>query len=173
MKQTTSPFAKVAWAPDGATGAFTESRVPTEFRLEQYFLGETQGQGVIHDRFGRLIGEATAEMNGFWQDGVFQLDEIFRYADGRLQERTWAIHIDGDGHYRISAPDMVGDGVGQVDANCLRMDYRLRVPAAGRTLALRFDDRMYLQGNDVLINTSTARKFGLVMARICFAFWRA
>ncbi len=161
-------------APDGpgCTQASTTEQRPTDLRLETFFQGDTVGHGVIHDRFGRLIGEATAEMTGFWRDDTFVLDEVFRYTDGRVQDRSWVIHVEGQGHYRITAPDMIGDGIGLSEGNALRMDYRLRVPVGGRNLVLRFDDRMYLQEQDMLINTSTARKFGLVLARISFAFQR-
>lgn len=145
---------------------------PESFRLESYFQGDTLGHGVIHDRFGRLIGEATAEMTGYWRDEAFILEELFRYADGRVQERIWTVQVEGERRYSITAPEMVGGGTGLAQGHGLRMKYRLRLPVGGRNLVLSFDDRMYLQGQDVVINTNTARKFGVVLARISFAFQR-
>ena len=67
---------------------------------------------------------------------------------------------------------MVGTGAGQSIGNQLLLDYRLRVPAGSRNLTLKFDDRMYLLDDGVVINTNTGRKFGFLVARISFAFRR-
>jgi hypothetical protein len=161
-------------APDGSAAGVRSDRVgDNRLRLESFFLGDTVGHGVIHDRFGRLIGEATAEMSGSWRDDIFLLDELFRYTDGRTQARTWSIRLDGNRGYRITAPEMVGEGRGTASGNSLALDYRLRVPVGGREMTLRFDDRMYLLDDGVLINTSTAKKFGITLARLAFSFRRA
>lgn len=161
-------------SPDGAAaGGCSRLDLSTDLRLETYFLGDTIGRGVIHDSFGRLVTEATAEMSGRWEGNLFLLDEVFRYTDGRTQTRTWSIRINADRSYEITAPDMLGKGSGAANGNRLGLDYRLRVPVGSRELALRFDDRMYLLDDGVLINTSSARKFGIPVARLAFSFQRA
>lgn len=165
-------------APDGLArdaGAATAPERPDAavMRLEEFFLGPTRGVGVIHDRFGRLANQASADMVGRWDGETFALDEMFRFSDGRVQERVWRVQIGPDGGYRITAPDMVGTGTGNNDGNALDLDYRLQVPVGRRTMTLRFDDRMYLQDDGTVINVNTARKFGLVVARLCFVFRRS
>lgn len=82
-------FIDIFRAPDGAAAGARPNRiVGNPLRLETFFLGDTVGQGVIHDRFGRLIAEATTEMTGSWRGDAFLLNEVFRHRDGRTQERS-------------------------------------------------------------------------------------
>ena len=140
-----------------------------DLRLEDYFLGRTRGEGVFQDLFGRVRMEFTIEMHGHWQDDVFILDEHFAYRSGETQDRQWRAKKIDDHRYEARASDVVGVARGERDGNTLRWLYTLRVPVGGRIMKLKFDDRMFLQRDGIVLNVSDARKFGLRVGRLFLA----
>lgn len=142
------------------------------FLFEEYFLGPVRGHGILQDRFGGLRQELTVDMVGRRDGDLFVLDEYFRFRDGKTSARTWTVRLLGEGRYEATAPDIIGVARGAAEDNRIRWTYSLALPIGGRSVALHFDDRMFLQEDGVLVNVSDARKFGLRVVRLCLAFRR-
>jgi len=140
--------------------------------FEEYFLGPVRGHGILQDRFGGLRQEFTVDIVGRWDGDLFLLDEYFRFRDGKTSTRIWAVRPQGDGRYEATAPDILGTARGIAEDNRIRWTYTLALPVGGRSVALHFDDRMFLQEDGMLVNVSDARKFGLRLVRLCIAFRR-
>lgn len=144
-----------------------------ELRLEDYFLGRATGEGVFQDLMGRVRREFSIETQGRWDGDVFVLDEHFLYRDGATEHRQWRATKVGERRYEARAHDVVGVARGVCDDNTIRWTYVMRVPVGGRLIKLKFDDRMFLQRDGVLLNISDAKKFGLKVGRLCLAFRKA
>jgi hypothetical protein len=142
------------------------------FSFDGYFTGPVRGYGVFQDRFSALRQEFTVDMEGAWQGDVFVLNEDFRFADGKASNRVWRVRKLPDGLYSATAGDIVGTAQGTPSQHGIRWRYVLKVPVGGREIAMRFDDRMFLQEDGVLINVSDARKFGLRLGRLAASFVR-
>lgn len=153
-----------------APPAGKRSAVIPELRMEGFFLGATRGHGVFQDRFGTLRQQFTVDMFGHWQGDRFLLEEHFRYRDGTTSDRLWQVRVIDDLHYEATADDIVGVAGGVRDGSTIRWRYVLAVPIGGRLINMRFDDRMFLQDDGVLINVSDARKWGLRLGRLAASF---
>ena len=140
--------------------------------VEEFFNGPLTAHGVVKDRSGKVIRTFNASINAYWVDGVGTLDEDFVFDDGEEQKRIWTLTPQADGSYLGTAGDVTGEGVLRQSGNSVFLDYVLQVPYRGSTLELRVDDRMYLLTEDVLINESKLKKFGVRVGELLLVIIR-
>lgn len=133
---------------------------------EQFFNGELTAHGVVKNRAGRVIRRFNADIVAYWKDGVGTLEEDFVFDDGEQQRRVWTLVAEGDGRYKATAGDVIGESVAEVAGNSMFLNYVLRIPYDGDTIDVSVDDRMYLVNDKILINESTMKKFGFRVGEI-------
>ncbi|MGB5638466.1 MAG: DUF3833 family protein, partial [Sedimenticolaceae bacterium] len=56
--------------------------------------------------------------------------------------------------------------------NALNWRYTLRLPYRGSELEVKFDDWMFLQSDDVLVNRATVTKVGFTVGEVTLFFTR-
>ncbi len=139
--------------------------------LYQYFQGETTGWGIVLDRSGRLTRQFVVTIDGQVDDGGnLVMEEAFAWSDGERSKRTWRISKDGDHAYVGRAGDVLDKAQGRASGNVLSWNYVLAVESDGSTWHIDFDDWMFLQPDNVLINRTTMSKFGLRVGEIIIVF---
>ncbi len=139
--------------------------------LYQYFLGATTGWGVVLDRGGRLTRQFVVTIDGQVDGGGnLILVEDFDWSDGEKSQRIWRIGKKGDHSYSGSAGDVIGSAQGLGYGNVLNWEYVLAVESNGSTWNIDFDDWMFLQADDVLINKTTMSKFGWNVGEVIIVF---
>ena len=136
------------------------------FDLKTYFTGPIKAWGIVQDRSGDVVTRFDITMNGSWEGNRGTLVEDFVYYDGTKQQRIWKIVDRGDGTYEGTAGDIIGKAEGISFGNAAQWTYVMDLPVAGSTYRLRFDDWMWAMNNDVLMNRSYMKKFGLTVAEI-------
>jgi hypothetical protein len=141
-----------------------------EFRLEEYFLGETTAYGVFEDRFGKLRRQFKVEMTGTLEGNTLTLDEQFYYADGEEDTRVWTIEVLGDGVYRGTANDVPGLAEGKAAGNAFNWKYKVDLPVNGDTWRVGFNDWMYLLEDNVVMNRAYVTRFGIEIGTVTIAF---
>lgn len=134
--------------------------------LTEFFNGKLSAHGVVKNRWGKVERYFNATIAASWNQGVGTLDEHFIFDDGETQRRVWTLTPNGDGSYRATAGDVVGDGHAKVAGNALFLKYVLRINYKGRELDLKVDDRMYLIDSKTLINESALSKWGFNVGEI-------
>lgn len=139
-------------------------------RLEEFFAGDTRLWGVFRDRFGTVRRQFTITANGTWDGSTLTLTEFIEYDDGEEERRVWRIKKVGDSRYEGHTDGVAGTAMGDVDGNTFRWRYTFALPFKNRSINLTFDDCMYLQGDGVMINCVTVRKFGLRVGEIMGTF---
>lgn len=139
-------------------------------KIEEYFAGKTIAWGMFQDRFGRVQKRFKVLMSGEIKDGQLILNEDFIYQDGTESKRIWTINILGDGQYQGTADDIVGLALGQSAGNAFNFKYLMRLPISGREWVVTFDDWMFLQEDDVLLNVATMSKWGIKLGTLTVAF---
>jgi len=97
--------------------------------------------------------------------------EDFVYDDGETDRRTWRIRKDGD-RYLGTADDVVGEATGIVSGNALNWRYDMDLKVGDGSWRVSFDDWMFLQPGDVLINRAKVSKFGLEIGSVSLFFIR-
>jgi hypothetical protein len=138
--------------------------------LFAYFDGETRAWGIFQDRSGNLQRQFTVDIRGDIVGDELTLTEDFVYADGEIQQRIWRIRRIDEHRYEGRADDVVGTANGLAYGNALNWTYTLRLPYRGREINVKFDDWMFLQADDVLVNRATVSKFGFKVGEVTLFF---
>ncbi len=141
-----------------------------ELRLETYFPGHTRAWGMFVDRFGTVRRQFIVDLDGGWDGTVLTLDEHFIYADGERQERHWRFHRDGAGGWIGTAPDVIGQAHGREAGNAFEMHYTAELRTGDSTLRADFDDWLFRQDQEVVLNRAVMRKFGVTLGTVQLAF---
>lgn len=139
-------------------------------RLESYFDGPLTAHGLFTDRAGKVKRRFVVKLVGRWQGGTGTLDEEFTYSDGKTERRVWTITALGNGRYRGTAADVVGEAEGIASGNALRWSYTLRLPVDGTTYDVQFDDWMFLMDERVMLNKARMSKFGFHVGDVTLSF---
>lgn len=140
--------------------------------LKTYFDGRLVAHGMFQDRSGRVVRRFVVEMTGTWHGNQGVLDERFTYSDGKTERRVWRLIDDGNGRYRGTAEDVVGEASGQVRGNAFSWRYTLRLPVDGKVYEVQFDDWMYRIDERIVLNRAEMRKFGIRLGEVTLAFTR-
>ncbi|MEO6276890.1 DUF3833 domain-containing protein [Roseateles sp.] len=112
------------------------------------------------------------QLVGRWQGDVGTLEEDFSYSDGKTERRVWTITALGDGRYKGTAADVIGEAQGEARGNALRWSYTLRLPADGTSYDVQFDDWMYLMDGKVMLNKASMSKFGFHVGDVTLSFYK-
>lgn len=155
----------------------TAKQEEKEFLLEKYFLGETIGYGIIHNRFGSLSNEFRIKMNGYWKSDTFILDEVFHFKpygeQSKKQIRQWSIKKDSNFKYSAESKDLIGTARGLRKDNTMNWKYNLLVPYNNKEIAFQFDDWIYASKSSsgyIVINKVKMKKFGFKLAELFISY---
>lgn len=138
--------------------------------LFRYFDGTVDAWGQFQDRSGKVVKRFKVLIRGTVRDGRLTLEEDFAYSDGTTERRVWTIEKTGEGRYRGTAGDVVGEAEGRSAGNALNWRYVLALEVDGRTWHVSFDDWMFLHEGGVLLNRAEMSKFGFRVGEVFIAF---
>lgn len=154
-----------------ATISDYQGRSPA-FTPEAFFDGTLTAHGIVKDFSGTAIRHFQADITGCWRDGVGTLDEDFTFDDGEEQTRIWTLTPNGDQTFIGTAGDVVGEGLARWEGNAMFLDYTLRIELENGPIDVRIDDRMYRVSDNIVINESKMRKFGIGVGDILLTLIR-
>lgn len=137
-----------------------------QFDLRTHLNGPIQCEGVIYGPTGRVSSRFVARFDAEWSGNTGVMKEVFNYDDGSQQKREWHLTLGNDGAIKATAPDLVGEGSGQLSGDSVQLKYRIRLPEASGGHVLDTVDWMYLAPNGTIINRSQFRKFGIKVAEL-------
>ncbi|MGQ7814106.1 DUF3833 domain-containing protein [Metapseudomonas furukawaii] len=140
--------------------------------LVEYFSRPVEAWGMFQKRSGEVVKRFHVDITSRRDGDKLILDERFVYSDGTRQQRVWTLTPLGDGRWRGTAGDVVGEADGQVAGNALRWRYTLDLPVDDTRYHVQFDDWMYLMDEDTLINRSFMSKFGVELGQVTLFFRR-
>lgn len=138
--------------------------------LRQYFEGRVEAWGMFQKRSGLVVKRFHVVIDGHSEGDKLILDERFVFSDGTTQQRVWTLTPDGEGRWRGTAGDVVGEAIGEVAGNALRWRYVLRLPVDDSVYDVTLDDWMYLIDEQTLANRSFMSKFGVEVGQITLFF---
>jgi hypothetical protein len=140
--------------------------------LRRYFDGRIEGWGMFQDRSGAVVKRFHVVIDARWQGGTGTLDEAFRWSDGTTSRRIWTLTDLGEGRWRGTAPDVVGEAEGLARGNALRWRYVLSLPVDGRVIEVDMDDWMFMVDDGVMLNRTAMSKFGVHLGEVTLSFRR-
>lgn len=141
-----------------------------EMRLEDYFVGDSTAYGLFLDRSGNVRRQFRVAMHGTWDGTKLKLDEDFTYDDGEKQQRLWTFVKTGPNTYTGTAPDVIGEAQGSFAGNAYRMHYVADIKTGDSTVRLDFDDWLFRQSTNIVLNNARASKFGIEVGQVQLAF---
>ncbi len=141
-----------------------------EFLLEDYFSGKVKAWGLFHDRFGNLKRTFEVDIDGTLNSDLLILDEKFLYDDGEKDQRIWKIKLLGEKSYSGTADDVVGEALGKASGNALNWTYKLNLKVKDSVIMVDFDDWMFLQDNQILMNRAEVKKWGVTLGVVTITF---
>jgi hypothetical protein len=140
--------------------------------LEEYFLGQTKAWGIFEDRFGRLRRSFVVDITGTWDEEkqLLTLEEDFLYDDGETDQRVWEVTKLGPHRYNGRAADVVGVAEGKIYGNALNWKYDIDLKTKDSSLRVTFNDWMFLQDEETLINRAKVTKWGILVGEVSIFF---
>jgi hypothetical protein len=139
--------------------------------LYDYFKGETRGWGIVQNRGGEVTRQFVVDIVGQVNDSKeLVLTEDFSWSDGERTRRIWTIVETAPNTYSGKADDVIGVAHGSSAGNALNWNYDLSLRVDGSSWKIRFNDWMFLQEDDVLINKAEMTKFGVKVGEVTISF---
>ena len=140
------------------------------FDMATYFNGPLEAWGTFQNRRGEVVRRFYVTMEGRWDGDIGTLEEHFEFDDGTTQQRTWTFTRIDEHRYTGTAGDVVGEADGEQYGNALRWRYTLELPVDDKVYKVRFDDWMYLMDDQVMLNQSVMKKFGVRLGEVTLWF---
>lgn len=149
-----------------------QSTTPT-LDMHEFFSGQIDGWGMFQGRNGEVKKRFYVDIDATHEgDDVIVLNERFSWADGTKSQRIWRLTEQTDGSWKGVAGDVIGEATGQVVGNTLHWNYLLELPVEDKTYKVTFDDWMYLIDEDVMLNRSVMKKFGVELGSVTLSMHR-
>ena len=150
------------------TGATAAPRLPItlSFAPESFFLGRTEGAGVVRDPFGRVLRRCHIATEGAYGavHGALRFDETFTYDDGEVDVWRWVMQAGRDGRY-VAAEAKAGAGIaGELDGGDYVLAFRRPVGRATGALSPHFRSRFTLLAPDLALKRADISLFGVPLA---------
>lgn len=143
------------------------------FDPTKFFDGRTHSSGVMENRDGAPMERVTTETSGHWEGGILHLEQALVLGHGKKQHRSWRIRKLDPHHYEATANDMVGSATGEAYGNVFHWSFTLALSPGNPLANVRMSQWMYLQPDGrSMINHTTIRKLGFVVAQVTEQFWR-
>ena len=141
------------------------------FAMEEYFNGHTRAWGIFEDRFGELRAQFTVHIEGKWTGSELILKQDFIYTDGRTDQRIWTVTKIDANTYQGRAGDVIGVANGRSFGNAFNWHYDVDLKVRDdRRYRVHFNDWMFLQADDVLLNRARATKWGIEVGETTLVF---
>ena len=142
----------------------------TTLMLEEFFEGKTRAWGLFEDRFGNVRREFIVDIEGDWDGKILTLSEELLYNDGERESRVWELETLGDGSWSGTTDAVIGSATGATAGNAFHWEYNFNLPVGDGTWKVHFDDWMFLQDDQTLMNRATVSKFGLTLGEVNIFF---
>lgn len=142
-------------------------------KLQEFFKGTVIGDGVIYGVAGDIIKTFHVEMNCSWNNSEGVFDESFIFSDGEESKRIWRIKLNNESEFEGEADDVIGVARGVQNSNYVNLKYKLKIPYSNSSIVLTMDDWMHLIAENVIINRTAMKKFGLKVGELIIFLRRA
>ncbi|HTX50608.1 MAG TPA: DUF3833 family protein [Caulobacteraceae bacterium] len=145
------------------------------FQPEAFFLGRTEGAGVVRDPFGRVVRRCRITTVGSLDaaHGVIRLEEMFTYEDGEVDTWRWAMSPSRDGRY-VAAEIKAGAGIaGERHGADYVLSFRRPYGPARGLLAPRFETRFTMLSQEIVLKRARVHLFGLPLGELTAVHRRA
>jgi hypothetical protein len=140
------------------------------FDAVAFWSGHHRSWGVIENRAGGPTDTVTTDCLGTPEgtDGLHMVQTL-TLGDGTVQHRDW--HLRRNGHdFIATANDMVGEAHGTASGRVFHWSFVLATKPGNALFNVTFDQWMYLLDDGSMMNRTTVRKIGVIIAEVSEVF---
>ncbi len=155
-------------APEALAAPAAQPPADLAFAPETFFLGRTEGAGIVRDPLGRIIRRCRVVTEGAYSpsQAALRFDEIFTYDDGEVDVWRWAMQAGRDGRY-IAAEAKAGAGItGERRGGEYVVAFRRPVGRASGLIAPHFTSRFTLLAPDLALKRADVTLFGMPLGQL-------
>ena len=148
--------------------AATRPLAALAFEPESFFLGRTEGAGVVRDPFGRITRRCHVVTEGSYSaaQGALRFDETFTYDDGEIDVWRWVMRAGHEGRY-VAAEAKAGVGItGELRGGDYVLTFRRPVGRASGPLSPRFLSRITLLAPGLALKRADVSLFGMPLGSL-------
>lgn len=145
-----------------------------DFDLLRVFSGHVRSWGVIEDRAGAPAMWIVTDCRGtVGPDGVLHMTQTLTQQDGTVTTRQWRARATGPGRWEATANDMAGTAQGEASGRAFHWAWTLRGGGTGKPpVDVVMDQWMYALDDGAMLNRTTVRKWGVILAEVTEHFAR-
>jgi len=175
MKYLALIFAAALAACTGKPSFQDASLSDRALNLEEFFDGQFKAYGQFQDVLGTVRRQFVVDIAGTWDGEELRLVEDFVYEDGSTEQRIWTLRktgpVQADQTWEGTAPGVIGVAKGREQGDRFNWRYTIDLPVGeGETTRVTFDDWMWLQSEDRLLNKAYMKRFGLDVGDVIITF---
>jgi hypothetical protein len=137
-----------------------------QLNFKAHFLGRHEGSGAFFDRFGSARQRFTIALEGVESAQGFVLHEVLTYETGEVINRDYNIVQQSPSHFEATNPDIIGKATINTAGNAAQWKYVLKQKIGERVWNLSFDDWMFLNTDNSIINRATASIWGFRVGEV-------
>jgi hypothetical protein len=144
------------------------------FAPETFFLGHTEGAGVVRDPFGRIARRCHIQTEGAYSasQGAIRFDEVFTFDNGEVDVWRWAMTPGRDGRY-VAAEAKAGAGItAERRGDDYLIAFRRPIGRAQGLLSPLYRSRFTLLSPGLALKQGTVSLFGLPLGSLSAIHWR-
>jgi hypothetical protein len=141
---------------------------PLAFAPEAFFLGRTEGAGVVRDTFGRIVRRCRIVTIGGFSvaQQALRFDETFVYDDGEIDTWRWVMQAGRDGRY-VAAEAKAGSGlVGERQGDDYVISFRRPSGRAKGPLSPHYRSRFTMLSPDTALKRADVSLLGVPMGSL-------
>lgn len=132
----------------------------------RFFTGHIVSWGVLEDRSGQPTSIVTTDCVGTMEDGVLRMTQRLTIGQDAPVTRLWQMRRAGPGRYEATANDMVGTAVGEAAGRAFHWTWTLATSPGNFLRNVTMDQWWYQLDDGSMLNRTTIRKFGAILAEV-------
>lgn len=139
----------------------------------RFFTGPVHSWGVLENRRGQPTEIVTTDCVGEAEgpDGL-HMRQVLHIGQDKPVVRDWHMRRSGPGTYAATANDLVGAATGEAAGRAFHWQWTLATEPGNPVKNVTMDQWWYLQDDGSMLNRTTIRKLGVILAEVTEHFVR-
>lgn len=140
----------------------------------RFFTGHVRSWGVMEDRGGQPTRIVTTDCEGR-ADGAdgLRMTQRLQLGNDPATIREWQMRRTGPGHFEATANDLVGTAQGEAIGRAFHWQWTLATQPGNGLKDVTMDQWWYMLDDGSMLNRTTIRKLGVILAEVTEHFARA
>ncbi len=137
-----------------------------------FFTGHVVSWGVLENRSGGPTSVVQTDCVGEADEEVLRMTQRLTVGQDAPVTRTWQMRRAGPGRYEATANDMVGVAAGEAAGRAFHWTWVLATSPGNPLRNVTMEQWWYLLDDGSMLNRTTIRKFGAILAEVSEHFRR-